>query len=322
MALGDRAAARREPLAQLRLAHQAAQRLRYLAAVAGLDHERVLALDRDVARPRRRGATRSAAARPPRPRAASRRTARSCSRGRARGRRRTRRRARSGAAGPGSSSGTPSRCARARSSASSGPLPRISSSASPSREARLRERVDQHVEVLVGHEPADRSTRTGAPSARAIAPARRPREPARGPRSAAQPPPAPASTPSARSRSTPCEPATMNPAARGASSAVHAPLQPRQPGVAPGGQLAEDESGTPTPARPRERAHRGRPVLPADHAVRPRALSGAPDPARHGDGVRPARAALPGRQHLAGVASCDSGNHRAAGPSPGWLAER
>ncbi len=49
VALGDRPAPGREPLAQLRLPDDAAQRLGDLSAVARIDYERVLAVDRHVA---------------------------------------------------------------------------------------------------------------------------------------------------------------------------------------------------------------------------------------------------------------------------------
>ena len=167
-------------------------------------------------------------------------------------------------------------------------------------EARLGEGADQSVEVLRRYEPADRqdANRAGRPR-----PGRGPYV-SRGPRSEAPPRTRSGSTPISRSRSRPCEDATMNPAARGASARCRRSCRARQPGVAPRGELAEDHERHPVAPRPRERAHRGRSVLPAHHAVRPRPRERPPDAARNRDRSATRPRMLPGLEDLATVTLC------------------
>ena len=197
VALGHRPAARREPRAQLaRRAPGGAARRRSRRG-RRVHEQRVLAVDGHVAGGAGALASRSAAARPPRPRAASRRRARRCSPARARRRSRVdggqvRRAARS----PCSRTGTPSRSASARSSASSGPVPHSTSSASPRRSPASANASISSAGSCPARAGRPTSTRTGPSRGAGRAPPRR--ATARGRRSAARPRRARAATPSAR----------------------------------------------------------------------------------------------------------------------------
>ena len=112
------------------------------------------------------------------------------------------------------------------------------------------------------------------------------------------------STPIPRRRSAPCDDATMNPAARGASARCTRSWRPDNPASLHGRELAEDHQRDPVAARPRERSQRCRPVLPAHDAVGPRLRKRLPDAARDRDRGAARPRPLPRRQDLATVTLC------------------
>ena len=299
MAGRDRQASRRQALAEVGLSHHAPERVDYLGAVVRIHDDRVLAVHRHVAHragparcDQRQAGRRALAQRhPERLVAAHERQhvgvrvhlAELPQRGRARKRHRHSQPPREGA-----------QLGFER------PGPADLELGLSLGEAGLGERVDQDVEVLVRHQPADGqhphrpAGRACAPGSRRVAERVQVRALERYLHERRRDPQPPQALHPLRARhDEPVHPRRQH--------SVHAALKWRQCAVAPRRELAEDEQRHALPARPSQCPHRGGAVFPAHDAIRPRLGERATDPQREHHRGPPRPPALPRWKHLARV---------------------